>query len=155
MQMAMVEFARHVLGLKKANSEEINPKTPHPVIHIMPKQKEYLAKKQYGGTIRLGAWPCQINQQSRLYQIYAEKKKVMERHRHRYEFNLKYKERFKKAGMVISGTSPDKRLVEAIELPSKIHPFFIGVQFHPEYKSRPLAPHPIFVEFIKACLYKM
>ena len=164
MQMAVIEFARHVLGLKKANSEEVDPRTPHPVIHIMPDQAEYLAKHQYGGTIRLGAWPCQINPRSRLAQLYLEnhrgnfliKKKrpltVMERHRHRYEFNLNYKKQFEKAGMVIAGTSPDKKLVEAIELPPSVHPFFVGVQFHPEFKSRPLNPHPIFLGFLQAAL---
>lgn len=164
MQMAVIEFARHVLKLKKANSVEVNPKTPYPVIHLMPGQAEYLAKKQYGGTIRLGAWPCLINPKSRLYNFYRhsssgkeliQKKKpliIKERHRHRYEFNLKYKKKFEKAGMIISGISPDKKLVEAIELPKNKHPFFVGVQFHPEFKSRPLYPHPIFTEFIKACL---
>jgi len=151
MQMAVIEFARNVLGLKNANSEEINHKTQEMVIHIMPKQKKYLAKKQYGGTIRLGAWPCEINPKSKLYQIYS-KKRVLERHRHRYEFNIKYKKIFEEAGMIISGISPDKKLVEAIELVQSLHPFFIGVQFHPEYKSRFLKPHPIFLEFTKACI---
>jgi CTP synthase len=164
MQMAVIEFARHVLGLTDANSTEANPKTTHPVIHIMPDQAEYLAKRQYGGTIRLGAWPCKINPQSRLYNFYKDNAvgkflifkdsplTVMERHRHRYEFNNKYRQQMEKAGMVIAGTSPDNHLVEAIELTSAIHPFFVGVQFHPEYKSRPLSPHPIFLEFIKACI---
>lgn len=164
MQMAVIEFGRNVLGLKGANSQEANSKTPHPVIHIMPDQAKYLAKKQYGGTIRLGAWPCQINSKSRLYQFYKknpsgkfliQKKQplvVMERHRHRYEFNIKYKKKFESQGMMIAGISPDQKLVEAIELPASLHPFFIGVQFHPEFKSRPLAPHPIFIEFVKACI---
>lgn len=164
MQMAVIEFARNVLNLKKANSQEVNPKTPHPVIHIMPHQAEYLARRQYGGTIRLGAWPCQINPRARLYQFYLKNSAgkfliqkrqpliVMERHRHRYEFNIKYKQKFQEAGMIIAGTSPDKKLVEAIELPKRLHPFFVGVQFHPEFKSRPLTPHPIFIEFIKACI---
>lgn len=162
MQMAVIESARHIAGLKGANSTEVNPKTPYPVIHIMPHQKEYLSKKQYGGTMRLGAWPCQINPQSQLYKLYQkseagfliEKKQpltVAERHRHRYEFNLKYRKQLEKTGLVIAGISPDKKLVEAIELPKKIHPFFVGVQFHPEFKSRPLTPHPIFSEFIRAC----
>lgn len=162
MQMAVIEFSRHVLGLENANSTEVNPKTPYPVIHIIPHQKEYLAKKQYGGTMRLGAWPCQINPQSRLYRFYQKpeaeflvaKKQpltVAERHRHRYEFNLKYKAKLEKAGLIIAGISPDKKLVEVIELPQKTHPFFVGVQFHPEFKSRPLNPHPIFSEFIRAC----
>lgn len=151
MQMAVIEFARNVLGFKNANSEEVNPKTPYPVIHIMPKQKEYLAKRQYGGTIRLGAWPCQIEKNTLLYQFY-KKNLVYERHRHRYEFNYKFKSNFEKAGMVFSGKSPDNKLIEAIELPLKVHPFFLGVQFHPEYKSRPLSPHPIFLNFIKSCI---
>jgi len=158
MQMAIVEFGRNVLELKKANSEEVDPETPHPVIHIMPKQKEYLTKKQYGGTIRLGAWPCRLFKNSQTYDFYQKRGWlpkngiVQERHRHRYEFNLKYKDRYEKAGFKIVGVSPDQKLVEAIELDKKIHPFFIGVQFHPEYKSRPLDPHPLFLEFIKACL---
>jgi len=160
MQMAVVEFGRNVLGLKGANSEEVNPKTPCPVIHIMPKQKEYLAKKQYGGTIRLGAWPCKLFKNSQTYDFYQKhgwlpkNAIVQERHRHRYEFNLKYKDRYQKAGFKISGVSPDKKLVEAVELDKSLHPFFIGVQFHPEYKSRPLNPHPLFLEFIRACLRK-
>jgi CTP synthase len=162
MQLAAVEFARNVLKLEDANSEEVDPDTNHAVIHIMPKQKEYLKKHQYGGTIRLGAWPCVIKKETLLRKIYQHntnqhllKKKspftVMERHRHRYEFNNSYVEKYKKAGMYISGRSPDGKLVEAIEIEKKKHPFFIGVQFHPEYKSRPLSPHPIFIEFVKAC----
>jgi len=151
MQMAVIEFARHVCGLKLADSEEINPKTPHPVIHIMPEQKAYLAKKQYGGTIRLGAWPCTVKAGTHLARIYKTDQ-ISERHRHRYEFNNAYREQMEKAGLVISGTSPDNKLVEAIEIPE--HPFFIGVQFHPEYKSRPLDPHPIFKEFVKICAHK-
>jgi len=151
MQMAVIEFARNVLGLKGANSEEVNPKTHYPVVHIMPGQKEYLKQKQYGGTMRLGAWPCQIKPNSLLYQIY-QKKMVMERHRHRYEFNMQYKDKFESKGMVISGKSLDNKLVEAIELPQNFHPFFVAVQFHPEFKSRFIAPHPIFVAFIKACI---
>lgn len=149
MQMAAIEFARNVLGLKGANSEEVSPKTPHPVIHIMPHQKEYLAKRQYGGTIRLGAWECKTVPGTLLSKIYG-KRKVRERHRHRYEFNNKYRGAFVKAGMQFSGFSPDGKLVEAINLDPKTHPFFLGVQFHPEFKSRPLTPHPIFLAFIKA-----
>ena len=147
MQMATIEFARHVLGMKNASSEEINPKTKYPVIHIMPNQKQYLAKKNYGGTIRLGAWPCKIKKGTKLWQMY-KKNLIHERHRHRYEFNNIYKKKFEKAGFIISGTSPDGKLVEAIELEN--HPFFVGTQFHPEYLSRPLFPHPIFLGFIKA-----
>jgi CTP synthase len=151
MQMAVIEFARNVCGLKGANSEEIDPKTPHPVIHIMPDQKAYLEKKQYGGTIRLGAWPCAVKPGTRLSGIYKEKN-ISERHRHRYEFNNDYREQLTKAGLTIGGTSPDDKLVEAIEITD--HPFFVGVQFHPEYKSRPLTPHPIFTAFVKVCAGK-
>lgn len=170
MQMATVEFARNVVGLEKANSAEVEPDTNHPVINIMPEQVEYLKKNQYGGTIRLGAWPCKINKDTLLHQAYskhggslsnawyekdprkengiAPKKSelVYERHRHRYEFNNIYKKRFEDKGFVISGNSPDGKLVEAIELQG--HSFFVGTQFHPEYISRPLSPHPIFMAFI-------
>ncbi len=140
MQMAVIEFARHVCGLPRANSTEVNPRTPHPVIHIMPQQKEYLKKHQYGGTIRLGQWPCKM-----------KKKTVYERHRHRYEVNNRYKRSLESKGMIISGTSPDGKLVEAIKLSESQHPFFVGTQFHPEYQSTPLNPHPLFLAFIKAC----
>ncbi len=154
MQMAVVEYSRNVLGLKDANSEEVNSGTTNPVIHIMPEQKELLAKKQYGGTIRLGGWPCQLKDGTHLAKTYANKfggeKVVSERHRHRYEFNNKYREELEKTGLTIAGTSPDNKIVEAVEI--KDHPFFIGVQFHPEYISRPLDPHPLFVEFVKVCL---
>ncbi|MEI6596898.1 MAG: CTP synthase [bacterium] len=152
MQMAVIEFARNVLGLKGANSEEVDAKTAYPVIHIMPGQKELLAKKQYGGTIRLGGWPCKITPGTRLasaYAKYGKKGTISERHRHRYEFNNDYREQFEKAGFRVAGTSPDGKIVEAIEITK--HPFFIGTQFHPEYISRPLAPHPLFVEFIRVC----
>lgn len=149
MQMAVVEFSRNVCGLKDANSEEVDYKTKNPVIHIMPHQKEYLTKHQYGGTIRLGAYPCVLDKKSNLFKIYG-KEKISERHRHRYEFNNKYREILKSKGLILSGTSPDGELVEAIELSKKTHPFFVGVQFHPEYKSRPMDPHPLFVEFIRA-----
>lgn len=150
MQMAVIEFARNVLGFKNANTEEADPQTKFPVIHTMDYQKELIKNHEYGGTIRLGAYPCKLRKGSKLSKIYNSKAVVSERHRHRYEFNNKYKEKFEKAGMVISGTSPDGKLVEAIELPK--HKFFVGTQFHPEYKSRPLSPHPIFVEFLKATL---
>ncbi len=170
MQMAVIEFARNVLKLDDANSQEVNPQTPYSVIHIMPNQKEYLEKKQYGGTIRLGAWPCVVRKGTVLekaYKTYGADKDnpwfiprgkkiklkefvVFERHRHRYEFNLKYRKLFEKNGFVISGMSPDKKLVEAIEI--KNHPFFVGTQFHPEYLSRPLTPHPIFISFLKAAI---
>ena len=155
MQMAVIEFARNVCGIKDANSEEIDSKTPNPVIHIMPEQKELLAKKQYGGTIRLGGWPCKIVKDTHLAKAYEKKfgdkkRTVSERHRHRYEFNSKYIDILEKNGLKIAGTSPDGKIVEAIEITD--HPFFIGTQFHPEYISRPLDPHPLFVEFVKVCL---
>jgi CTP synthase len=153
MQMAVIEFARNVAKLTDANSAEINPKTENPVIHIMPDQEKLIKEKGYGGTIRLGGWPCLLKPGTRLasaYDKYNKGKTVSERHRHRYEFNNDYRELLEGLGLVISGTSPDNKIVEAIEL--KDHPFFIGVQFHPEYISRPLDPHPLFVAFIKASL---
>ncbi|MFH1326139.1 MAG: CTP synthase [Candidatus Falkowbacteria bacterium] len=152
MQMAVIEFARNVCKMLNANSEEINPRAPYPVIHIMPNQKEYLAKKQYGGTIRLGAWPCKLKPETHIAKAYGDVLNISERHRHRYEFNSKYRDKLEKAGLTICGTSPDNKLVEAVEITD--HPFFIGVQFHPEYKSRPLDPHPLFVEFMKVCAGK-
>ena len=152
MQMAVIEFARHVLGFKGANSEEVDLKTAYPVIHIMPGQKELIAKKQYGGTIRLGGWPCKITPGTHLASAYAKYGKrgtISERHRHRYEYNNEYREQFEKAGLRVAGTSPDGKIVEAVEITN--HPFFIGTQFHPEYISRPLDPHPLFVEFIRVC----
>lgn len=147
MQMAVVEIARDLAKLDEANSAEVNSKTKYPVIHLMPEQEEYLKKHQYGGTIRLGNWPCKIKKGTKLAEIYKQDL-VNERHRHRYEFNNDYRERLEKAGLIISGTSPDGKLVEAIELVD--HPFFIGTQFHPEYIARPLRPHPIFLAFIEA-----
>ena len=148
MQMATIEFARDVLGFADANTEEANDGTKHPVIHTMDYQKELIKNKQFGGTIRLGAWPLKIKKGTLLSKIYGKENVLNERHRHRYEFNNKYKEDFEKVGFVISGTSPDGKLVEAIEL--KDHKFFVGTQYHPEYISRALTPHPIFVEFLKA-----
>ncbi|OGY13366.1 MAG: CTP synthase [Candidatus Blackburnbacteria bacterium RIFCSPLOWO2_01_FULL_41_27] len=149
MQMAAVEFARNVLGYKKANSEEIDQTAPERIIHIMPGQKAYLAKKQFGGTIRLGTWDCRVKKGSLLREIY-KKREISERHRHRYEFNNAYRKAFEINGVLFSGLSPDEKLVEALELNKNLHPFFVGVQFHPELKSRPLSPHPIFLAFIKA-----
>jgi CTP synthase len=155
MQMAVIEFARNVLGFKKANSTEVDPRTKFPVIHIMPEQEKYLRKHQYGGTIRLGSWPCRLLKGSLLEKAYIKNQKnkiprsklIYERHRHRYEFNNKYRRQFENAGIKFSGLSPDEKIVEAVELLD--HPFFIGTQFHPEYKSSPLHPHPLFLEFIK------
>lgn len=151
MQMAVIEYARNVLGLKDANSVEVNEKTKNPVIHVMPDQEKYLREKNYGGTIRVGDWPCVIKKETILYKAYSTDV-VEERHRHRYEFNNEFRDALEKVGLIISGTSPDGKLVEAVELPRNVHPFFVGTQFHPEYKSRPIHPHPIFVEFLKASL---
>lgn len=150
MQMAVIEYARNVLGYKNANSEEVDPATPYPVIHLMPDQKTYLAKHQFGSTIRLGTWPCVVKPKTQLHKLYSALQ-ITERHRHRYEVNNTYRAELENAGLVISGTSPDGQLVEAIELPADIHPFFVGTQFHPEYTSRFLEPHPIFLGFITAC----
>lgn len=147
MQLAVVEFARNILGLKGANTTEVNPKTSNPVIHIMPDQEKKLLKKDYGGTMRLGAWECALTPGSNTKKLY-NKAKISERHRHRYEFNNKYKKQIEAKGLQVVGTSPDGKLVEIVELQN--HPFFIGTQFHPELKSRPLDPHPLFIGFIEA-----
>ena len=144
MQMAVIEFARNVLGLKEAHSTEMNPDTKEPVIDLMDEQKKVTAK---GGTMRLGSYPCEIKESSLAHTIYG-KTLISERHRHRWEFNNKYLDQFEKAGMVASGKNPGTDLVEIIELPK--HPFFIGVQYHPELKSTVESPQPIFVHFIKA-----
>ncbi|MFH1866710.1 MAG: CTP synthase [Patescibacteria group bacterium] len=149
MQLATVEIARHLCGLRNANSTEINPKTKHPVIHIMPDQEKKLLSRDYGATMRLGSWDCHLVKGTRAYEAYGEDK-ISERHRHRYEFNNDYRARLEKVGLTISGTSPDGHLVEIVEL--KDHPWFVGVQFHPEFKSRPLRPHPLFRNFIGACV---
>lgn len=148
MQLACIEFARNVIGLKNANSTEFNPQAKDPVIYIMPSQRNI---KQKGGTMRLGAWPCKVLKGTLAYKIY-KKENISERHRHRYEFNNKYREIFEKYGMIFSGVSQDNNLVEIIELSS--HPFFIATQAHPEFKSRPTQPHPLFLNFIKAALNK-
>ncbi len=148
MQMAVVEFARNVLGLKDANSAEFDGKTKNPVIHIMEEQKG-IDKK--GGTMRLGAYPCILKEESLAKKIYG-KKEISERHRHRYEFNNEYREIMEQEGLKISGTSPDGMLVEMVEISHKKHPYFIASQFHPELKSRPNRPAPLFVGLIKACL---
>lgn len=148
MQLASVEFARNVLGLKGANSSELDPDTPHPIIDLLPEQKEV---KDLGGTLRLGVYPCKLKKGTKAYECYQQEI-VYERHRHRYEFNNEYREEMENAGFVISGTSPDDRLVEIIEI--KDHPFFIATQFHPEFVSRPTRPQPLFREFIRVSLAK-
>ncbi|GCD78874.1 CTP synthase [Schleiferia thermophila] len=145
MQVAVIEFARNVAGLVGANSTEIDPNTPHPVIDLMEDQKNITDK---GGTMRLGAWPCTLKENTLAYAIYR-RTNISERHRHRYEFNNTYRNQLEEAGLVFSGVNPDKDLVEIVELTD--HSFFIGVQFHPEYKSTVAHPHPLFVNFLKAC----
>ncbi|MGB5700953.1 CTP synthase [Muriicola sp.] len=145
MQMAVIEFARNVLNLKGANSTEMDEETIYPVISLMEEQKTITNK---GGTMRLGAWDCELKDGSLVQKVYHGKKEISERHRHRYEFNNDYKEQFEKAGLVASGINKATNLVEIIELPD--HPWFIGVQYHPEYRSTVANPHPLFVGFIKA-----
>ena len=146
MQLAVVEFARNMAGLEGAHSSEFNPETPHPVIDLMPEQKEI---EDLGGTMRLGSYPCKLAPGSLGAKCYGSEL-VTERHRHRYEFNNEYRERLEKTGLRVSGTSPDGRLVEMIELTD--HPWFLAVQFHPEFTSRPNRPQPLFREFVKAAL---
>ncbi|MCL5957931.1 MAG: CTP synthase [Chloroflexi bacterium] len=150
MQMAVVEFARNVCGLNDANSTEVNPRTPHPVIDVMPDQKDM---PEMGGTMRLGLYPCDILAGTKTAEAYARGKsapltEIHERHRHRFEFNNSYRTRFAEAGMIFSGLSPQGWLVEIIELAN--HPWFVGTQFHPEFKSRPNRPHPLFRDFVRA-----
>lgn len=144
MQLATVEFARTILELQDAHSSELDPNTTHPIIDLLPEQKDV---EDLGGTLRLGLYPCKLTPGSKAHQAYGEEL-VYERHRHRYEFNNEYREQFEAAGFVFSGTSPDGRLIEIIELPE--HPFFVASQFHPEFVSRPRRPQPLFREFIKA-----
>lgn len=151
MQLAVVEYARNVAGLKGANTVEIDERTPNPVIDIMPEQKERLKKKEYGATMRLGAYPATLKKETIARNAYG-RKDISERHRHRYEVNPEYVEQLERAGLVFSGTSPDGMLMEIAEIPREKHPFFLGTQFHPEFQSAPLNPHPLFVEFLKACI---
>lgn len=158
MQLAVVGFARHVLGWKDANTTENNQETKHPVIHMIENQKELMERRAYGGTMRLGSWDAIVKKGTRAYEIYKkanlfkdEKSGLTsERHRHRYEFNNEFAKEIEHAGLVISARSVKENLVEIVELPKSAHPFFMGTQGHPEYKSRPTGPHPIFVEFLKA-----
>lgn len=149
LQIAVIEFARNVAKLKGANSMEFDLKSEHQVIYVMPEQEKKLLKKEYGGSMRLGAWPCILKPGTKAYAAYGTSK-ISERHRHRYEVNNKYRKILEAKGLVISGTTPDKQLVEIIEY--KDHPFFVGVQFHPEFKSRPLVPGPLFRDFIKTAI---
>ncbi|MBN2101881.1 MAG: CTP synthase [Candidatus Aenigmarchaeota archaeon] len=147
MQIMSIEFARNACGLKGANSEELDPETPYPVIHIMEEQRKHMKESNYGATMRLGAYDCNIKEGTQSSAAYG-KNKISERHRHRYEFNNKYRKEMESKGFVLAGINPQKNLVEIAEI--KDHPFMIGVQFHPEFKSRPLKPHPLFRGFIEA-----
>lgn len=144
MQIAIIEFARNVLGMEGANSSEINPDTEYPVIDILPEQKNIT---DMGGTMRLGQYPCALNPQSKAFELYGESM-IYERHRHRYEVNNDYRERLLEGGMIFAGTSPDNHIVEMVEIPN--HPWFVAGQFHPEFKSRPNKPHPLFTGFVTA-----
>ncbi len=149
MQIATIEFARNVLQIQNATSQEFDEQAQHPVIHIMPDQEKKLLEHDYGGTMRLGSWQCKLTKHSRARKAY-DKELIQERHRHRYEFNNQYRKQFEDAGMILSGTTPDGRLGEIIEIQQ--HPWFVGVQFHPEFQSRPLRPHPLFRDFIDVCI---
>jgi CTP synthase len=148
-----------VLGFKDASTSEVNPKSSHLVIDIMPKQKEFMERRAYGGTMRLGKWDAIVQKGTQAYEIYKKYHALLdektgltaERHRHRYEFNNAFTKDFEKAGFIFSARSVAESLVEIIELPKEMHPFYLGTQGHPEYKSRPLSPHPLFLAFIEAC----
>ncbi|MCX7779237.1 MAG: CTP synthase [Patescibacteria group bacterium] len=155
LQLAVVEFARNVAGFKDAHSTEINPKTKYPVVDLMPEQIKNIQKSHYGGSMRLGVYPCLIKEKTLAYRAYFGNKKnkkpiIFERHRHRYEVNNQFREILEKKGLVFSGLNPQSNLVEMIEL--KNHPFFLATQFHPEFKSRLLSPHPLFKEFIRTAI---
>jgi len=158
MQLASIEFARNVVGLKGANTTEANPNTKYPIVHEIPFDATYQKIKGSGASMRLGAYDCVLKPNTLAHKIYKKHKAfkdeknnlISERHRHRFEFNNDYRQQLEKKGFVISGTSPDDFFVEVIELPEEIHPFFIATQAHPEYKSRPLNPHPLFIEYLKA-----
>ncbi len=164
MQLACVEFARNVVGLKDAHTTEVDPETSSPIIHTIPFDQKYQTIKGAGTSMRLGSFPCVVSKNSLAYKIYSSvdgyikidsqngNHYVLERHRHRYEFNNEYRQLLTDAGMIFSGVSPDDFFVEMIELPQKLHPFFVATQAHPEYKTYPLKPHPMFVEFVKACI---
>jgi len=146
MQCAVIEYARSILGLEMANSSEFDQNNPYPVIDLLPEQR---AVKDKGGSMRLGAYPCSIVEGTLAHRIYGSTE-ISERHRHRFEFNNDFRDKLISKGLVVSGASPDGKLVEIIEL--KHHPWFLGTQFHPEYHSRPHKPHPVFTAFIEAAL---
>ena len=146
MQLSIVEFSRHVVGFRDAHSIELNPATTHPVISLMPDQEGIT---DIGGTLRLGSYPCVLDKTSKAYELYGTEL-IHERHRHRYEVNNDYRKDFIEHGMKLSGMSPDGRIVEMIEIPE--HPFFVATQAHPELKSRPNRPHPLFLGFVEAAI---
>ena len=160
MQLAVVEYARNVLGLKDANSVECDETTPNPIIYMNKLQEENKLRRAYGGTMRLGRWECKVKEGSIADNSYIKysgyddinKRVVGERHRHRYEFNDAYAKAIEDKGLIISGRSLIENLTEIVELPKEIHPFFLGTQYHPEYRSLPLKPHPLFLAYIRACL---
>jgi CTP synthase len=147
MQTAVIEYTRSVLGLSGADSTEFDPETPYPVIF---KLRDLVGVEEMGGTMRLGAWECRLAPASLAREVYGGAPEMSERHRHRYEFNPEFRDALTRAGMVFSGVSTDGRFVEMVELPRETHPWFLGCQFHPEYKSKPLAPHPLFASFVQA-----
>jgi CTP synthase len=147
MQTACIEFARNVCGIKDADSTEFDADTPHPVIF---KLRDLVNVEELGGTMRLGAWPCELAEDSLAREVYGGAAQINERHRHRYEFNPEYRERLESGGLIFGGMSPDKKFVEMIELPREQHPWFLACQFHPEYKSKPLSAHPLFSSFVHA-----
>lgn len=150
MQLATIEFARNVCGIKSATSTEFDKKTNEPVIDLMPEQRQLIKSKKMGATMRLGAYDCELEPNTRAYEAYGKERMISERHRHRYELNNDYRKILEDGGLVISGNNPQKKLAEIIEL--KNHPFFMASQFHPEFKSRPLRPHPLFRELIRAAI---
>jgi CTP synthase len=153
MQLLVIEYARNVLGLKDANTREVNPNTKNIIIDVMEDQKEKIAMKKLGGSMRLGAYDAVLKKGTVAAKAYGMAT-ISERHRHRYEVNNAYTEALEKAGLVFSGKSPSGTLCEIAELPASKHPFFLGTQFHPEFKAHPLSPHPLFTAFIKACIKK-
>ncbi|MCX6395395.1 MAG: CTP synthase, partial [Propionibacteriales bacterium] len=148
MQCAVMEFARHVAGMADANSTEFNEKTSNPVIDLMDAQRAVTSK---GGTMRLGSYPCRLGEGTRAREAYGTPE-ISERHRHRYEVNNAYRDKLEQAGLVFSGTSPDNNLVEYVELPAEVHPYYVSTQAHPELRSRPTRPHPLFAGLVGAAI---
>jgi CTP synthase len=151
MQLAVIEYARHVAGIASGTTRENDPKSDYCIIDIMETQKEKMDKADYGGTMRLGTYPCTLSKGTIAQNAYG-KNDISERHRHRYEVNPAFIPKLEAAGLVFSGKSPDGTLMEIAELPREAHPFFLGTQFHPEFLARPLAPHPLFSAFVKAAI---